>query len=179
MGSVTRSYDAEGRQSSQTDWKSNTATFTYNADDQLTSGTAPTTAAPVVDSYTYNPADVITGINTAQGSTTLASFSYTNDNANQTTAVTSTGVPADNHTYSYNSLNQLTGVDTSKYTYNPPDDPTQLEPNTTQSFDPADQLTNQNAAAPGIRAVQSATTNYTTTQPVLYHRHPASQRDRR
>jgi RHS repeat-associated protein len=146
-GNLIRVYDAAGRESSQSDWNGNNVTFTYDADGNLTSGTDPTTingsaGTPVVDAYTYDPADVVSGITTKQGTTTLASFNYTRDNANQEKSVASAGVPADSHSYGYNNLNFLTGVDTnsSAYGYDTADNPTAIAPAVSQTFDPANQL---------------------------------------
>ncbi len=141
LGTATMGYDPQGRQDSVTDWQSNTTSFAYNADGDLATGSDPTTGAAVVDSYTYDPAGAISNIAASQGSTTLASFAYTRDAANQVTQVTSTGVPADNHTYSYNPLDQLTGVDgAASYGYDPAGNLTTTPASATQSFDPAGQL---------------------------------------
>ncbi len=134
-------YDAQGREDSLTDWQGHTTTFTYDADGDLTSGTDPTTGTPVTDNYTYDPAGVLSAISATEGSSTLASFTYSRDADNQVTQVTSTGVPSDNHSYSYNPLDQLTGVDgTNSYSYDAAGDPTSTPTFASQSFDAASQL---------------------------------------
>jgi YD repeat-containing protein len=101
-GTVTRGYDDAGRLHSVTDWASHQTTFGYDADSFLTTQTYPNTTTAT---YTPDNADRLTGITDKKSSTTFASFVYTLDNNAQVTGVTSTGVPSDNHTYSYNQLN--------------------------------------------------------------------------
>ena len=140
-GTVTRAYDAAGNLTSVTDPSGKATAFGYNPNQDNTSQTLPS-ATGVTDSYTYNAANQLTAISDAQNGTAFASFAYTLDPSGQATAVTSTGVPADNHTYSYDQLTRLTGVDTSTYTYDAADNLTKLASGTTQSFNAADQLTN-------------------------------------
>ena len=161
-GTLTRHFDSAGRLVSVTDWLHNTTTFTFNPDDALASASDPSAVngsptAPVTDTYSYDLADQLLAIATAQGSATLASFAYGRDNANQLTSVTAAGVPADNHSYGYNSLQQLcyaavgataggqpcppTPAGAVGYRYDPSDNPTALGDGATQTFDPADQLT--------------------------------------
>ena len=102
-GSVTRGYDAASRLHTVTDWANKTTTFSYDADSNLTSEAYPnaTTATTTVDA-----ADRVMGISDAPNSapsSSFASFTYGRDAANQISAVTSTGVPADNNSYSYTS----------------------------------------------------------------------------
>jgi RHS repeat-associated protein len=146
-GTIHKTYDAENRQSSITDWAGNTTTVTYDADADLASSTDPTTVngavgTPVTDTYAFNNADQEKSANIAQGATSLASFSYKRDSAGQLSQVTSTGVPSDNHTYGYSPLEQLTttGTNSGSYAYDPANDPIQLADNTVQTFDPASQL---------------------------------------
>jgi RHS repeat-associated protein len=136
-GTVTRGYDDAGRLHTVTDWSNNQTTFNYNADSFMTSEVYPngTTAT-----FTPDGADQLTAITDKKGATTFASFSYGRDNANQLTSVTSTGVPSDNHSYSYTQLNQLKTVDTNNYSYDPADNPTSLA-GTAQTFDVANEVT--------------------------------------
>lgn len=148
-GSVSLTFDAEGREQSVSDWLGHTTNYTYDADGNLTSQSAPATSNPVVDTYTYDPAGVISGNTTTQGSTTDASFTYTNGAANQLTAVTSSGVPSDTHTYGYNQLNQLTTTDsTTTEAYDNAGNPTQIG-SSYQGFDAAGQLCWTSTTAPG------------------------------
>jgi RHS repeat-associated protein len=136
-GTVTRGYDDAGRLHTVTDWSTHQTTFNYDADSFMTSEAYPngTTAT-----YTPDGADQLTGITDKKGASTFASFNYGRDNANQLTSVASTGVPSDNHSYSYTQLNQLKTVDTTNYGYDPADNPTNLA-GTTQTFDTANELT--------------------------------------
>ena len=148
-GTVSHTFDAEGHEQSVVDWLGNTTNYTYDADGEVSSQSAPTTSSPVVDTYTYDPAGVITGNTTTQGSTTDATFAYTNDANNQLTAVTSSGVPADTHSYGYNQLNQLTTTDgTTTHAYDNAGNPTQLG-SSYQGFDAAGQLCWTSTTAPG------------------------------
>jgi RHS repeat-associated protein len=153
-GTVNKSYDAQGREYSLEDLQSHTTTFTYDADGDLTSGTDPTTGTSVIDSYTYDPADVLTTspgtptIAVTKGSTSIATFQYGRDADNQVTSVNSTGVPSDNHTYGYNSLNQLASIDSSNYAYDTAADPTGLANAISQTFDQADQLVTGSGPTP-------------------------------
>ena len=93
-----------------------------------------------MDTSGYDNADNLTSIGSNQGSTPIDSFTYGVDGNSQVTSVTSTGVPADNHTYTYNSLNQIANVDsTTTYNYDQANNPTQLTSNY-QGFDTANQL---------------------------------------
>jgi RHS repeat-associated protein len=139
-GAVTRTYDAIGRIASITDWLSNQTTFTYNADSVLTSQISPN---GTTNTNTLNSADQLTGVSDAPTSTPgspFVSFAYGRDNAGQVSSVTSTGVPTDNNTYGYNTLNQLHSVSATTYGYNSADDLTGLNSGATQGFDPANQL---------------------------------------
>ncbi len=130
-GTVTRTYDAMGRLATVTDWLSNQTTFAYNADSFLSSQTNPNSTT---DTNTANNADQLTAISDVPTSTPgspFASFAYGRDNNAQLSSVTSTGVPADNHTYDYTALNQLQHVDTPTYGYDTADNLTGLTSGTT------------------------------------------------
>jgi len=137
-GTVTRGYDDAGRLTSVTDWLSNTTTFSYDADSFLTTQAYPNTTTTT---FTPDGANRLMDITAKKGSTTFASFTYTRDDANQVMSVASTGVPSDNHSYSYNQLNQLKTQDSSNFSYDAADNPTKLLNGTTQAFDAANQLT--------------------------------------
>jgi len=139
-GTVGRTFDAAGRISAITDWKGNATAFAYDADGNLTTTTDPTTGTAVTDTATYDSAGAPSAISVA-GASTIASFDYTRDASNRITAVSSTGVPSDNHTYTYNSVGELTGVDNTSYTYDAALRPTKLANGATQTYDPAGELT--------------------------------------
>ena len=139
-GTVTRTYDAAGNLMSVTDPSNNTTSFGYDPNTNNTTDTFPT-ATGVLDTYAYNAADQLTGITDTKSGTTFASFSYGRDNNAQENSVTSTGVPADNHSFGYDQLNRLTTVDTSTYNYDNADNLTKLLSGITQNFDAAHELT--------------------------------------
>jgi RHS repeat-associated protein len=101
---VVPGYDAAGRWTSVLDWNSNTTTFGYDANSNLTTETLPA-ASGVVDSFTFNAADQMTAVASVKGGTTLFSAGYARDAANQlasdTSAATGTG------SYKYTPLNQV------------------------------------------------------------------------
>jgi YD repeat-containing protein len=83
---VTRGYDDVGRLTSVQDWLSNTRSFGYDVNSNLTTETLPT-ANGVVDAFTFDAADRLTAISDTKGKkTTLFSATYARDNANQLTS---------------------------------------------------------------------------------------------
>src|SRR5216683_1754561 len=146
---VTRGYDNAGRWTSVQDWNSNTTTFGYDADSNLTSETFPA-ASGVVDTFIFNAADQMTNVGSMKGGNTLFSSTYARDSANQLTsdssAASGTGL------YKYTALNQVcyAGSNNSNacasppsgsiaYAYDAADNLTQ-KGSTQQAFNPADEL---------------------------------------
>jgi RHS repeat-associated protein len=140
-GTVERAYDPAGRIELITDWKGNKTTFVYDAEGNLAKGTDPTTGTAVTDTYTFDNAGAISGITTAQGATNLESFSYKRDGASQVTEATGSGALSESNTYGYNSLEQLSEANGSKYTYNSANGLTEQPGGSKQTYDPAGQLT--------------------------------------
>jgi RHS repeat-associated protein len=102
---VTRGYDDVGRFTSVQDWLSNTTTFGYDPNSNLTTETLPS-GAGIVDTFTFDAADRLTGISDVKGSsTTLFSATYTRDNANQLSSDSS--APSATGSYKYTPLNQV------------------------------------------------------------------------
>jgi len=101
---VTRGYDAAGRWTSVQDWNSNTTTFGYDPDSNLTTETFPA-ASGVVDTFTFNAADQMAAVASNKGGSTLFSANYTRDLANQlasdSSAASGTG------SYKYTPLNEV------------------------------------------------------------------------
>jgi RHS repeat-associated protein len=139
-GAVNRTYDEAGHLLTVTDWAGRQTQFTYDADGFTTSEADPS-ANGVTTTFTPDGADRLMGITHAKGGATVASFSYGRDNADQVNSVTSTGVPADNHSYSYTQLNQLKNVDASAYGYSNADNLTTLTSGATMGYDSANQAT--------------------------------------
>lgn len=129
---VTRSFDADERLASVTDWLGNTTTFGYDPDSNLTTITFPSGTGNV-DTYTYDHADQISGVQMTQGTTTLASLGYTREPTGALASDTETGLPEP----------ALTG--TRSYNYDNADNLTKIEGTNGYSYDQADELT----ASPG------------------------------
>jgi RHS repeat-associated protein len=161
-GTVTRDYDNADRLTAVTDWNSQQTTFGYDADSNLTSQTYPNGTAAV---STYDRAGRSVDIRhapTANPAAPFASFGYGRSGGGLVTSVASTGVPADIHTYNYDSLDHLTGVDTATYGYDTADNLTKRLDNTQQVFDAGNQI----AAAvtnPPISLVGTASAGDTTS----------------
>jgi RHS repeat-associated protein len=104
---ATYAYDAADRLTSVTDWNSNATAYAYDDANRLTSTTLPS-GTGIVSSYSYDTADRLTGISHVKdGSTTIASVSYTLDAVgNRTQRVDQAGT----HTYAYDNLYRLTSV---------------------------------------------------------------------
>jgi RHS repeat-associated protein len=147
---VIPGYDNAGRWTSVQDWNSNTTSFAYDADSNLTTETFPT-ASGVVDTFTFNAADQMTNVASVKGgSTTLFSAGYSRDSANQlssdSSAASGTGF------YKYTPLNQLCYAGASNgsacssppsgiaYKYDAADNLIQKGTGQQQAFDNADEL---------------------------------------
>jgi RHS repeat-associated protein len=104
---VSYAYDNANELTSVTDWNSSAITYAYDDAGRLTSKTLPASTG-VVSSYTYDTANRLTGItHVKDGSTTIASVSYTVDAVgNRTQRVDQAGT----HTYAYDNLYRLTSV---------------------------------------------------------------------
>ena len=114
VGAVTRQYDGDGRVESISDWKGNTTDYDYDEDGDIELIDGPGGE----DAYYYDAGDNIYNI-FIDGSSASATFYYTRDGDNNVTQVQSTGVPSDNHSYSYNGMSELATIDSANYTYDP------------------------------------------------------------
>ena len=146
-GTVTRTYDAANRLTGVQDWAGRQTTFGYDANSNLVTQAYPngTQANTTVDNA--NQTAGISDAPTSNPTAPFATFSYSRDGNNQVTAVNSTGVPADNHSYDYTALNQLRHVDSPNYSYDAAGNLTGQLNGTTQAFDAANQL-NDSVASP-------------------------------
>jgi RHS repeat-associated protein len=138
--SVSRSYDNANRLTGITDWLGNTTSFTPDPDSNV-SGVAY--ASGVTASSAFDPADRASAITVKNsGGSTLASFSYTRDANSQLTSITPAGTGQGlSETYSYNTINQLTAVNSSPYTYDAADNITKLNNGATLGYDAANEAT--------------------------------------
>ncbi len=101
---VTRGFDNAGRFTSVQDWLSNTTTFGYDVNSNLTTETLPA-AAGVVDTFTFDAGDRLMGIADKKGKTSLFAATYTRDNANQ--LASDSTQPSSTKAYKYTTLNQV------------------------------------------------------------------------
>jgi RHS repeat-associated protein len=167
---VTRGYDNAGRLTSVQDWLSNTTAFGYDVNSNLTTETLPT-ASGVVDSFTFDAADRLTGISDKAGKTTLFAATYSRDNANQLTSDSS--IPSSTGSYQYNTLNQLCYAGSSTrsacsspprgaiaYAYDAGDNLVQMG-STQQTFNNADELCWTAASSGACASPPTGATTYT------------------
>ncbi|MCA1831305.1 MAG: RHS repeat-associated core domain-containing protein [Actinomycetota bacterium] len=139
-GSVIRTYDAANRLASVKDWANRQTNFAYDADSNLLTQGYPNTSTAT---NTFDNADrlmVVSHAPTPTPALPFASFTYARDGANLLSSVVSTGVPSDNHAWSYNAINELTGVDASTYNYDSADNLTKRTDGTNQGFDVANEV---------------------------------------
>jgi RHS repeat-associated protein len=129
---LTRAFDDDERLKSVTDWQGNVTSFDYGPDSNLKTVTFPS-ATGNVDTYTYDNADRISGIQMAAGTSTLASLSYTRAASGSLSSAAETGMP------------QPASQGTRAYAYDNADNATELAGNSGYTYDNADELT----GAPG------------------------------
>ncbi|HEY3567277.1 MAG TPA: DUF6531 domain-containing protein [Thermoanaerobaculia bacterium] len=161
-GTVVHGYDDADRLTGVTDWNGKQTTFGYDADSQLTSEIYPngTTATT-----TFDRAGRPTGIQHAPSSSPaapFASFTYGRSGAGLVTSVAASGVPAGTHTYGYDPLDHLTGVDSALYTYDTADNLIQRLDGTQQVYDAADEVA-ATVTAPAISLVGTASAGDSTS----------------
>ncbi|MDQ1720573.1 MAG: hypothetical protein QOI26_307, partial [Pseudonocardiales bacterium] len=140
----SRGYDAGGRLATVTDWNNHTTTFSPDADGNTTSqgyGNGVTAAT------TFDATDAMTSTtDTASGGATLASLVYTRDASSQLASSTATGLPGGNESYSYNQLEQLTGVNAGSYSYDAAGNLTKLLNGAALGYDNANEATSYTPA---------------------------------
>lgn len=135
--SVTRSYDPANNLKSVTDWLGHTTHFSYNAESDLSEQIDPN---GVTARFGYDNADRLSSIADSNGASQLASFNYTRDPIDQVTNETTKNGESSNVSYGRNTLDQLTSANASPYDYDAADNPTTFGAETTQHFDPANEL---------------------------------------
>lgn len=135
---VTRGYDAASRLTSVTDWLSNVTTFGYDANGNLLSQAYPN---GVRVASSFDNANQLTSITDSNGSSTLATFSYTLSSDGQVTGITATGAASGSNTYSYTDLSQVASDNGAGYAYDAAGNMTQLANGATQTYDASGQLT--------------------------------------
>jgi RHS repeat-associated protein len=137
---LSRAYDDAGRMTTETDWVPNVTTFGPDADSNIASLTLPA-ATGLVDTYGFDNAGQLTSVIDKAAGVTRSSLSYGRDNADQVSSVSSTGAPADAHSYTYTPLYQLKNDGgASNYGYDAADNLTKLPSGKTLAYDAANQL---------------------------------------
>ena len=137
VGTVDQSWNSDGTLASVEDWNGNTTTFGYDANDNQTGQTVPSTTS-VTDTFGYNAADQMTSVSDSNGST-LFSASYTRDGNGQASSDTSQGQPE----YQYTARNQVC------YAASTNTNPCSSPPtgSSAYGYDAADNLTTNNGTA--------------------------------
>ena len=161
---VTEVYDKANRPTSLTDWNDQTTSFGYDEDNNLTNTTYPN--GDVV-SNTFDTTDAPTAASVAKSGSTLASLTYTRDNAGQLASLTPAGLPGSAQTYGYTALEQLktvtTGSSTTTYGYDAAKNPT-TNAGSSQAFNTSDQICwtlPKASSAAGCASPPTGATTYT------------------
>ena len=104
---MTYAYDNANRLATVTDWNSRAVGYAYDDAGRMTTATLPA-STNIVSAFAYDNADRLTSVSHVQnGSTTIASASYTLDAVgNRTQRVDQQGT----HTYAYDNAYRLTSV---------------------------------------------------------------------
>ncbi|MFD3498976.1 RHS repeat-associated core domain-containing protein [Streptomyces sp. NPDC058678] len=137
---VTRTYDKADRLTGVQDGNGRTTTFGYTADSAWNSTTYPngTTATTGYDDAGRAKSDTLT-----KGTTTLASLTYTRDDAGQLNGQTPAGVPGNAQAYEYTDREQLksatAGSSVTSFAYDDAGNPVQVG-TSGQAFDAANRL---------------------------------------
>jgi len=135
---VARAYDPAGNLTSVEDWLGHTTKFAYSADSNLEKELYPN---GVVSQRSYDNADRLKAISDTKGASQFASFSYTRDAIGQLTSESVENSESEAVSFARNSLDQLTEANATPYGYDAADNPTTFGTETTQQFDPANELT--------------------------------------
>ena len=161
---VERSYDTDGRLNSVSDWLGKTTAFSYDADSNLTGITFPSDTEDN-DTYGYNDASEVNGIEMKKGSEQLASLTYNRDNDGEVTKTVSKGLPgAETIEYSYDDNNRLTEAEGNSYAYDAANDPT-TTPGSTNTYNEADELGSSTGASYTYNEVGQRTKTTPTSGP--------------
>jgi RHS repeat-associated protein len=172
---VTQAFDNDERLSTVTDWAANQTTFGYDRDSNLTSITYPA-ATNETDSFSYDPTDLETAAQFDQGSSTLASLSYTRDANGQVSSEAQTGLPgAASTSYTYTPLNQLATAGTNNYSYDDAGNPTQLDGTSGYQYNDASQLTSSPTATYTYDSLGERTNTTPTTGPATTYSYDQAQ----
>src|SRR6188472_668449 len=137
--SITRTFDLAGRLEKVTDWLGKETKFAYNRDSMPKSTTFPATSTNK-DEYEYNTADQLTKTTMLKSAETLASITYTRDNAGQLKTATQKGLPgSEKLEYGYDTKERMTSGAGSAFEYDAANNTTKVAA-TTYSYDNANEL---------------------------------------
>ena len=136
---LTRSFDAEERLASITDWNSATTSFAYSPDNTLKTITYPNS---VIETRSYNRDDAVSQVSDTLGGPTLASYAYTLDNNQNLSAIAGSGAnPGPTVSATHNSLQQLASYNgTANLAYDPAGNITKLDTGRSFTYDNANEL---------------------------------------
>jgi len=148
---VGRVYDGAGNLTTVTDWLGHTTQYAYDED-----GNRIETVYPngVRSSRSFDAADRLKSILDGIGATTLARFDYTRDALGQVSSEQAVNGADADMSISHDALNRLVEAGAEQYGYDAADNPTTFGAGTSQTFDPAGQLTSATGPAPEEPAEQ-------------------------
>ena len=153
---VGRHYDAAGRMDSTTDWLGNTTAFHTDANANLDLTTFPT--GPRTDVFAFDRANNLTSVSFKQSGTATATATYGRLAGGESSSATTTGLPGGSESYGYDTLNRLTGVNSSTYEYDNADNLTKRLDDSHQAYNTANQLTLVNPPGWGSTMTYLSTT---------------------
>ncbi len=135
---IIRGYDDAGRWNSVTDWNDQTTTFGYDSD-----GNISTVAGPngVTTTRGHDSDGAISHVSVDRGSTNVATWAYTRDQAGNLTKLTASGVGA-GASWAYDTARQLTNQSAApaeSYGYDPAGNPTSVA-DTAQAFNSSGEI---------------------------------------
>ena len=137
---VSWAFDDAGRLWKVKDWLNHETVFNYDANSFITSEVYPNGTKATKTPDAAGRLISISHAPTATPASPFVSFTYGRDDVNQVQSVTSTGVPADNHTYGYSPLNQLSSDNASLYSYDNADNLAAFPSGATLTHDATNQL---------------------------------------
>lgn len=134
---VGREYDPAGNLTSVSDWLGGTTQFSYDADSNLIETVYPN---GIHARRGFDAVDQLESIEDSKSGDVLANFAYERDGVGQVTNEQAVNGAAATVDFSRDQLGRLTAAGAVPYGYDAADNPTAFGLETTQTFDPANQL---------------------------------------
>ncbi|TMK58957.1 MAG: RHS repeat-associated core domain-containing protein [Actinobacteria bacterium] len=134
---LERGYDSAGNLTSVTDWLGKTTDFSYDAESNLTEVLYPN---GVHTERGFDALGRLESIADDEGGNALASFAYQRDGVGQVTTEEAVNGAQNAIDFSHDQLGRLTAAGGVPYGYDSADNPITFGGETTQAFDPANQL---------------------------------------